>query len=109
MKAEAKLESDIRLLAKNLGIKAVKLTSNKFDGIPDHMFEYNGRVLYIEFKNPIHLPKASYNQTRARDNARKRGTPSFITADFKFCFKLLNTLVKNPEELKELKDEYYDS
>ena len=105
---EADLESKVGELAKSLGILRLKLSGTNYRGKADSMFEYDGRILYLEFKNPSRLQSASVNQIVFRDQARRRGTPAFITADWKFCYDLIRAFKEGKIDLVKMRDKYYD-
>jgi hypothetical protein len=53
---ESKIERKFTEWCEKHGITSWKFTSPGRNGVPDHVFHYDGLTAYIEFKQPGHTP-----------------------------------------------------
>ena len=47
---ESLIEKKVCDMAKGLGVLPIKIVAPNFSGLPDRLFLYKGRVLFVEFK-----------------------------------------------------------
>ena len=85
---EKDVERKVALWAKNNGIIAIKLHGTNQKGIPDRMFGYKGRVIFIEFKRTIG-GRLSLFQKTFKSKLEKSNFPVYIINNYENSIKLL--------------------
>jgi hypothetical protein len=84
---EAKIERTVVQWAKELNVLTIKLNVRGQRGVPDRLFLYDGRVLFLEFKRPGAVPTPI--QRWELNNLRAHGFDAAVTDDIEQAKRLI--------------------
>ena len=97
--SEKDIEHGVCKYAESLGIVQFKFASPNSRGVPDRLYLYRGRVLFIEFKSEKATLQFSPLQQRQRDKIAGVSCPVFLVNDISKGKRIIDTF-------KDLVDTY---
>ena len=95
--SEKRIESKVNEYAKAFGITQYKFTSTNLRGVPDRIYLYRERVMFIEFKHPDAPLKFSPLQRKVADEMALQGFIVSLCNNVSDGCKLLNQFMLSPK------------
>lgn len=95
--SEARLQSRCVKHARIEGCIAVKTDANSKAGMPDIMFLYDGRVLFIEFKNPNGKGRLRPMQVMVIDELIDLGFDVEVVDNWSVFREILSNFITSPK------------
>tara|TARA_R110000803_G_scaffold133_3_gene562 strand:+ start:1264 stop:1548 length:285 start_codon:yes stop_codon:yes gene_type:complete len=92
--SESRLQTKCLKEARRLGVWARNITTPAYSGMADCMFLYDGRVLFVEFKNPNKKGRLSPLQVVDHERLRAVGHYVLVIDDYSEFTDALETFMQ---------------